>query len=292
MNVLSTRLRCLASGRGRARSRHCPAWTAAACALAAAACFLPAALGGCSKRVAGPPARTAAPPAAVSPPVSPAVPQRTVVHQVQPGESLAIIADNYYGDPQRWREIAERNGLRDAGKLAAGSALELAFSEADWGRAQRRAAAMFPYNRGVDALEEGRFDDAAASFQQALDIAHDFANARYNLALVHARRGRYDESEKLLAALTAERPRDLDFLFALGNVRFHQAHFAEAAGVFRRLLELAPAHRQATFGLARALQQAGQRDEAIAAWRAYLRLDPESSWADTARRALQELRGE
>lgn len=253
-----------------------------------------AAAGGCAKRVVRHPPPDVPPP---TPPVtvresSPTSRSHRVTHEVLSGETLAMIADNYYGDPGRAGEIARDNGLREPERLVAGSSLVLRFSAAEWAIAEKRAAAMLPYNRGVDAFGEGRLEEAAAEFQKALAIAPDFKSASYNLALVHGRRGRYEDAERLLAALLAERPREPDVLLAYGNVLFHQTRFDAAIAEFRRLLQLDPGHRQAAFSMARALQEAGRRDEAITAWRAYLRLDSQSVWAEAARQALRDLGGD
>lgn len=235
---------------------------------------------GCSKRVLRTePGRSAGDP-------------RTIVHQVTPGETLSRIADNYYGDPDRYQRIATDNGITDPARLAPGSALLLRFSKQEWRVAQRRAAAMQPYNHGVESLEQERLDDAEQEFRLALEIAPEFHSARYNLALVLLKRGQHEQAEELLDGLVAERPRDQDVLFAYGHVLFLEARFAEAATIFRRLLGKDPQHRRGTFGLARALQEAGNHSEAIGVWEAYLGLDDTSAWADVARRNLQELRRE
>jgi nucleoid-associated protein YgaU len=47
------------------------------------------------------------------------------VHVVQRGETLWSIAVRYYGDGQRWRDIARVNDLADGNRLAAGQRLRL-----------------------------------------------------------------------------------------------------------------------------------------------------------------------
>jgi tetratricopeptide (TPR) repeat protein len=241
-------------------------------------------LAGCSKRVI----RTPGGPGAEAG----ELPPRTIVHQVGPGETLALIADNYFGDPALSGRIAADNGISVPEQLAIGSALVLRFSEQEWEVARRRAAAMKPYNRGVGFLEEERLDAAERAFEEALAIAPDFVNARYNLALVLMQRGHLDRAEAILAELTAARPVDRDFRFAHGHVLFLQARFAEAVAEFHRLLALDPAHRRGAFGLARALHESGRAAEAMRAWEAYLALDADSAWAEEARRHLRQLRGE
>jgi len=167
-----------------------------------------------------------------------------------------------------------------------------AAGDGDVTSAPRSGPALEAYNRGVAAFDRGRLAEAETAFTSALAVAPDFGAARYNLALVWLKRGLYDRAEPQLRALAAASPRDADLLFAHGNCLFHQARFADAAAVFRRLVGVVPGHREGAYSLARSLQETGRRTEAIAAWEAYLRLDTTSGWADKARRALRELRGE
>jgi tetratricopeptide (TPR) repeat protein len=216
----------------------------------------------------------------------------TIEHTVREGETLARIADIYYGDPAQADRIAADNGVTDPARLAAGSVLRLRFDDASYERARRRAAALEPYNRGVEAMSRGDLDEAERQFRLALRTVPDLADARYNLALVLMKRGQNEAASDLLGALVAERPQDPEFGFALGNALFRQTRFVEAARAFDRVLAVAPDHRRAAFGHARALQESGARAEAIAAWQRYLELDPASSWAAEARRHLAELRGD
>jgi len=117
---------------------------------------------GCSKRVAPPAGDDPTPVDAES---------RVLVHLVAPGESLALIADNYYGDPTQSERIAADNGLENPTRLAAGSTLLLHFDSDSWTEARRRAAALEPYNRGVEALEREDLETAEAQFRLALRTA-------------------------------------------------------------------------------------------------------------------------
>lgn len=46
-------------------------------------------------------------------------------HQLQPGETLDRLAARYYGDPFRWRPIAEANGITDPFALRPGIILDI-----------------------------------------------------------------------------------------------------------------------------------------------------------------------
>ena len=243
-----------------------------------------AALGGCA---GGPRTSGTAPVPRTPPEAGPGDGTTVITHAVRTGETLAGIADNYYGDPGRAAAIAARNGLK--GEPASGSALHLVFAPAEWESAQRRAAALEPYNRGVQALAQDRLGEAERLFRQSAQAAPDLTSARYNLALVLLRRGMADDAVALLADLTRERPRDPEYACALGNALFQTAHFSEAASRFQEALALDPAHRRAAFGRARSLQEDGRRADAAAAWRRYLELDPDSSWSTTARENLRKL---
>lgn len=210
-------------------------------------------------------------------------------HTVGPGETLALIADNYYGDPDRRDDIARDNGLTNPDRIVPGSMLQLRFTDAEWDDARRRAEALVPYNKGVEAMGREMLGEAEKQFRAALQIAPDLVAARYNLALVLLKRGHTESALELLEQLTTERPLDKDFRFARGNALFQAARFDEAAVQFEAALERDPRFKRAAYGLARSLQEAGATDRAIAAWQAYLVLDDTSSWADAARRNLKTL---
>lgn len=237
--------------------------------------------GGCSKKVTTVPATgdIETPPTA----------DYTIDHTVAPGETLAQVADNYYGDPGFANEIARDNGITDPSRIVPGSVLRLRFTKDEWASAQKRSAALVPYNRGVDLMANERLADAEKQFKLALDTAPGLVAAKYNLALVLLKRGRTEQALVYLAELTAMRPTDTDFLFAQGNALFQSAQFDEAAVQFQAALAVDPGLKRAAFGLARSLQEGLHEQEAIAAWNRYLELDSTSSWADAARRNLKML---
>ncbi len=218
--------------------------------------------------------------------------QRIIEHTVGPGESLARIADNYYGDPDRYLDIARENGISDPGRIVPGSVLRLSFSADEWGGARQRAAALGPYNKGVDLMANERVGEAEKQFKLALETAPDLRAAKYNLALVYLKRGRNDRALVLLEELTTERPEDPDFLFARGNALFQSTRFDEAVVQFNGALKYRPGFKRAAFGLARSYQEGGHRNRAMTAWENYLKLDSTSSWAATARRNLRKLQDE
>lgn len=235
---------------------------------------------GCAKKVAPP----------ADGPLPPPDGEMVLEHTVGRGETLALIADNYYGDPDRRGDIARENGIADPDRIVPGAVLRLSFTEKEWDAARQRAQALEPYNRGVELMGKDRLGEAEQQFRTALAIAPDLVAARYNLALVLLKRGHTEQALTFLEDLARDRPEDKDVRFALGNALFQSARFEEAVVQFEAALARDPGFKRAAFGLARSLQEAGHTERAIAAWEAYLVLDDASSWAAAARRNLKTLR--
>jgi len=70
-------------------------------------------------------------------------------------------------------------------------------------------------------------------------------------------------AEALLNRLAEEDPEDLDVLIVLGGVLSHQEKWAEAAGIFQRLLAARPANEPASLGLFLSLWHLERRRDAI-----------------------------
>ncbi|MEZ4386620.1 MAG: tetratricopeptide repeat protein [Candidatus Krumholzibacteriia bacterium] len=229
------------------------------------------------------------PPVETESPAPPVAAGDVVEHPVREGETLSRIADLYYGDPGRAADIAAANGVAVDSQLAPGSVVHLRFGDAEMAAARVREAALLPYNRGVAALDQGDLTEAERQFRLARRTDPGLLVADYNLALVLIKRGRHEDAVALLTPLVAARPSEADYGFALGNALFYQTRYPEAAAAFAAVLAVHPDHRRAAFGYARSLQEAGERDAALAAWSSYLQLDPSSPWADEARRLRRAL---
>jgi outer membrane protein assembly factor BamD (BamD/ComL family) len=65
--------------------------------------------------------------------------------------------------------------------------------------------------------------------------------------------------------------------------------YSAAVGSYKRLVSLEPANADAQFQLAQAAQTAGDRTTAIAAYKAYIKLNPESSTAAQVRQLIKQL---
>ncbi len=135
-------------------------------------------------------------------------------------------------------------------------------------------------NRGGIALaQQGRFDEAVASFQQALQLRPDYIDAHNNLGNVLMFQGRLEEAvssyQRALQRLPADSVSYRAGLFShLCNALRQQGKLNEALAYGRRALELQPDFAKAHNNLGNVLQEQGRLDEAEACYRRALMLDP------------------
>jgi tetratricopeptide (TPR) repeat protein len=142
--------------------------------------------------------------------------------------------------------------------LEVGQRLEDAERYEEAEQAYRKAIAEHPtsseayYNLGNVTRSLGRNDAAIECFRTALAHDQTFVEALYNLADILEERGAVRDAIRCLSAAVAQAP------------------------------EFADAH----FNLALCYERVGERSAARSHWAAYLRLDPTSEWAATARAHL------
>lgn len=105
-------------------------------------------------------------------------------------------------------------------------------------------------NRGAALLTQGKLEEAAAQFRQAVEMAPAYAVAHGNLAYAYERQGRLDE----------------------------------AIAAYRRVVELEPGNAAARNNLGNLLSRTGRHDEAVVELEALLQRDPLNA---SARRNLE-----
>ena len=116
-------------------------------------------------------------------------------------------------------------------------------SETLWTHALNHGAGrsgLAHYNLGVVRFRQGKFEEAAAHYNEAIRLNPGYAEAHNNLGVVRLRQGKFVEA----AAHYNEAIR-LDPGYAgphnnLGVVRFHQGKFAEAAAHYNEAIRLDP----------------------------------------------------
>jgi tetratricopeptide (TPR) repeat protein len=212
-----------------------------------------------------------------------------VSHTVSQGETLASVADDYYGTIRAASYLAEVNGVEEDFVPEPGVTLEVPVGPADIERYRRRTEAKILYNRGTLLADGGDYAKAKEEFRAALKIDPRFADAGYNLGVVLLARGEAEHAVAVLEQVLAIRPDEPLFEFALGKAHFDAGRASAALGHFERSVELDPSLEDARFARAIALLELGEREDAVFALDAYLREFPEGVWADAARARLESL---
>jgi predicted O-linked N-acetylglucosamine transferase (SPINDLY family) len=130
------------------------------------------------------------------------------------------------------------------------------------------------FQRGLTLAQNGQFEEAVASFQEALRLRPESAAAHNNLGNVFVEQGRVDDAVRSFRQALRYKP---DFVSAhsnLGEALRRQGHLEEAVASFRDALRLDPRHAHAHNNLAMTLQTQGKLDLAIESYRQALRCMP------------------
>lgn len=201
-----------------------------------------------------------------------------VTHTVRAGDTLASIAQRYYGDRSRSEVIWETNKLPPKPQLAVGTTLRIPqIPGVPFTTTAPPAPAVD--SRGAPAREEVRpeLDPLLAEARDALD-SREYAVALASVGTVLASNPRNAEGLDLKKAI----------LYGLGKSQFEQDKYEESYRALSELAKLAPAYEDS----ADLLQQLRARlvlqhyrqglrfyreeklQEAIAEWRAVLAIDP------------------
>jgi tetratricopeptide (TPR) repeat protein len=212
-----------------------------------------------------------------------------VEYTVVPGQSWSSIAEDFFGNEANAARIAADNDASLGDPLVAGEVLRVRVKQEELDLVRRLADAREPYNAGVSYLAREDFARATEAFEEALDRAPEFVDARYNLGLSLLKLGRPDRAVEELQIVVEQRPRDKDAHYALASAWFHLGDYVQSLPELEAALALDPAFLRARYTLALARERVGDRSGAREAWEAYLELDSTSAWAQEAREHLKIL---
>lgn len=168
-------------------------------------------------------------------------------------------------------------------------------------------------NAGNHYLICGQPEQARVLFERLLRISPSHANAQLQLARIALAGGDFDKAEGLLAKLAAAHPKDFDVLLLLGRAAGRAGHVPRAREALEAALRLRPddpaamteaglasaalgdysravfllarararnpKHAGIALALARAAEDAGFLGDAVAAYEAYLALQPNDAGA-------------
>lgn len=141
--------------------------------------------------------------------------------------------------------------------------------------------APYPFNLGIVLQRQGRLEEAAAAYQQALRLSPHYAEALSNLGNVRLEQGRTQEAEASYRRALAASPQSAEALNNLGVALKEQGRLEEAADCYRQALALKPGHQEAQCNLGIALMESGRLDEAIVCYQEVLKQNPGHAKAQT-----------
>jgi tetratricopeptide (TPR) repeat protein len=233
-----------------------------------------------------------------------------VLYTVRAGDTLASLAERYYGDRNRGEVIAEINQLAQRARLAGGTMLKIPeipgvpFNRPDLARRLPPAAAPVapsPDRKTAPEPQPARRPETPPAREEPADVNPLIAEAREALD----RRdyaGALEDLGKLLAS-TPGQPEATDLrklvLYRQGKTELEARRYREAYASLRELTTLAPGYEDTATLLqksrvalveqhyAQGIQYYREErlGEAIVQWRAVLELDPKHA---NARRNLEQ----
>jgi tetratricopeptide (TPR) repeat protein len=142
-----------------------------------------------------------------------------------------------------------------------------------------RAKAQQLFNRGNKCFERGAYSEAAALFEEAVELDSSLAEALNNLGSSLAFLGRYDEAEQCLRQAIAIKPNFSDAHGNLGNLLRMKADLVAAEASLRRALKLRPTFTEARINLGLTLTFLGRQRDARACFSKVLKAAPRNTQA-------------
>jgi tetratricopeptide (TPR) repeat protein len=139
---------------------------------------------------------------------------------------------------------------------------------------------------GIREEEEGRLQNAAEAYRKALATGGPRAEICFNLGNTLFSMGRMAEAAQWFTQATDVDPNYVEAWNNLGNA-LSGTDLKGATDAYRRAISQEPGYADAHYNLAESLASAGDLEQASQHWRAYLRLDPHSPWADEVRLRLK-----
>ena len=119
--------------------------------------------------------------------------------------------------------------------------------------------------RGVANAELGSFGESEADFKQALSISPNYFSARWSLANVYFRMNRYPEARVIMQDLARIQPANAAVWNDLGVAMDNAGEFDEAVAAYERAVQLKPDYRLAWVNLSKCYARFGYKDRSKAA---------------------------
>ncbi|HTW48653.1 MAG TPA: tetratricopeptide repeat protein [Acidobacteriaceae bacterium] len=148
--------------------------------------------------------------------------------------------------------------------------------------AQRQNQVNALFFEAVRCEEQGKVSEAAALYEQTLQI-EEHAPAAINLGTILYNQRQFVRAEQLYRRATEANSEYALAWFDLGNALDELQRLPDAIEAYRAAIRLAPGYADAHYNLALAFERSNERRRALRHWMAYTRLDPVGAWSNHAR---------
>jgi uncharacterized membrane protein YjgN (DUF898 family) len=133
------------------------------------------------------------------------------------------------------------------------------------------------FNLGLAYGNAGQYEEAIASYKEAIRIKPDDADAHYNLGVTYGESGQYEEAIASYKEVLRIKPDDADAHYNLGYVYRELGQYEEAIASFKKSIRIKPDDADAHYNLGVAYDESGQYEEAIASYKEVLRIKPDDA---------------
>jgi tetratricopeptide (TPR) repeat protein len=121
-----------------------------------------------------------------------------------------------------------------------------------------------------------RIPEAVAAGEKAIELAPDYANAHYNLGIAYHRQGELEKAIAEFEEAIKLAPDDPKIYNNLGAAYYVQGKVDDAIGAWLKVLAIDPDHAKAHKNLGLAYSDLGRIEEAITEFETYLQLLPDA----------------
>jgi len=147
------------------------------------------------------------------------------------------------------------------------------------------------FELGIRLEELGRSAEAIVAYERVIELGDERPEVRFNLGNAFYALGLCAEAAHAFTRATDLDPDYVEAWNNLGNVLAELGRSDGSLDAFRCALALEPDYADAHYNMAETLANLGDYAAAREHWRAYLRQDPASPWAEVVRERLRRTRG-
>jgi len=145
------------------------------------------------------------------------------------------------------------------------------------------------FDRGTALEEEARYEEAIDAYRHAVSRRDHDPVAHFNLGNVLRAADHLDAAEEQYALAVTQDPQMSAAWYNLADVLEEIGRIEDAIACLEAALEALPSYADAHYNIAVLYEEAHRPDDAARHWKAYLRLDPQSPWAERAHRHLHHI---